>query len=73
MQVVVPFASLDWSVHGDHVYYASIRVENAAGSSSIVTSPPYRHVVQLPSKGVVLDVDNIQKDFRVSNQLMFTQ
>ncbi len=67
MQVVVPFASLDWSMHGDHVYYVSIRVENAAGSSSIVTSRPYRHVVQLPSKGVVLDVEDIQEDFRVSN------
>ena len=60
--VYVPFESLDWSIHGDHVYYATIRVENAAGLSSFLTSNPYRHVVQLPASGVVLDVERYQED-----------
>ena len=45
------------------MYYASIRIENSAGLSSVVTSPPYRHIVQLPAKGVVLDVAKKQGDF----------
>ena len=44
------------------MYYASIRVENSAGLSSVVTSHPYRHVYQLPSEGVVLDVEGVQQD-----------
>ena len=46
---------LDWDLHGDHIYYISIRVTNAAGLSVTATSEPYRHVIDLPSAGVVLD------------------
>ncbi|XP_072034094.1 uncharacterized protein [Amphiura filiformis] len=59
-EVVIPFESLDWYIHGDHVYYASILVENSAGLSSVITSQPYRHVIQLPARGVVLDVESTQ-------------
>ena len=38
-------------------------MENSAGLSSVVTSPPYRHVVQLPTKGVVFDVTHYYGDF----------
>ena len=56
-RIFIPLESLDWSIHGDHVYYASIRVENSAGLSSVMTSLPYRHMVQIPSTGVVLDLE----------------
>ena len=54
--IYIPLDNLDWAVHGNHLYYASIRAENFVGLTSTVTSSPYRHIVQLPSKGVVLDV-----------------
>ena len=49
-------SSLAWYLHGDHEYYVSVRAENGAGLATVGTSPVYRHIVQLPSKGVVLDV-----------------
>ncbi|XP_022102003.1 uncharacterized protein LOC110985345 [Acanthaster planci] len=47
---------LDWHIQGDHEYYVSIRAQNGAGLSTVGTSSVYRHIVQLPSLGVVLDV-----------------
>ncbi|XP_071784665.1 uncharacterized protein [Asterias amurensis] len=47
---------LSWYLHGDHEYYISVKAENSAGLSTVGTSSVYRHIVQLPSQGVVLDV-----------------
>ena len=54
--IYIPLDDLDWAVHGNHRYYASIKAENSAGLSSTITSSPYHHIVRLPSKGIVLDV-----------------
>ncbi|XP_078682420.1 uncharacterized protein LOC144916894 [Branchiostoma floridae x Branchiostoma belcheri] len=53
----IPLSALDWHLHGQHTYYVSIRVENAAGLSTVVTSQPYVHFVGLPSEGVVMEVN----------------
>ncbi|CAH1258773.1 Hypp2075 [Branchiostoma lanceolatum] len=55
--VAIPLSALDWHLHGQHAYYVSIRVENAAGLSTMVTSDPYVHVVGAPSRGVVMELD----------------
>ncbi|XP_038057739.1 uncharacterized protein LOC119729229 [Patiria miniata] len=47
---------LDWHLHGDHEYYVSVRAQNGAGLATVGTSSVYRHIVQLPALGVVLDV-----------------
>ncbi|XP_022088109.1 uncharacterized protein LOC110977889 isoform X2 [Acanthaster planci] len=49
-------ADLGWRLHGDHEYYVSVRAQNGAGLVAVGISPVYRHIVQLPSVGVVLDV-----------------
>ncbi|XP_038062737.1 uncharacterized protein LOC119733220 [Patiria miniata] len=49
-------ADLDWHLHGDRDYYVSVRAQNGAGFATVGTSSVYRHIVQLPSLGVVLDV-----------------
>lgn len=49
--------NLEWFIHGHHTYYLSIKVENTAGLVNIQTSAPYIHDVQLPTKGVVLNID----------------
>ncbi len=46
-----------WYLHGNHQYYISVKAENGAGLSTVGTSYVYKHTVQLPSKGVVLDVE----------------
>ncbi|XP_070564494.1 uncharacterized protein [Ptychodera flava] len=56
--VGVPTDILDWDLHGDHIYYMSIKVTNVAGLTVTATSEPYRHLVDLPSAGVVLDTVN---------------
>ncbi|XP_070562336.1 uncharacterized protein [Ptychodera flava] len=53
--VAIDTELLDWDLHGDHTYYVSIKVTNVAGLSVTATSEPYRHVVDLPSSGIVLD------------------
>ena len=53
----VPIVDLDWAVHADHEYYMSIKAKNTAGLDVVGVSMPYKHSVQLPSKGVVLDID----------------
>ncbi|XP_078574183.1 uncharacterized protein LOC144860694 [Branchiostoma floridae x Branchiostoma japonicum] len=53
---VLPLSSFEWHLHGDQVYYVTLRTTNSAGLASSVTSPPYRHNVQLPSEGVVFEI-----------------
>ncbi|XP_078616232.1 uncharacterized protein LOC144884653 [Branchiostoma floridae x Branchiostoma japonicum] len=60
--VSVPVSSLDWQLHGTHTYYLSVRVENTAGLSLVVSSGPYVHVIDLPSRGVVMEVSDAQRE-----------
>ncbi|KAL3841827.1 hypothetical protein ACJMK2_019926 [Sinanodonta woodiana] len=53
----ISLSSLDWQLHGHHVYYVAIKVTNTAGEFTIGISSPYIHDVQLPSLGKVLEVD----------------
>ncbi|XP_076075248.1 uncharacterized protein LOC143046131 isoform X2 [Mytilus galloprovincialis] len=49
--------SLDWSLHGHHNYYVTIKVTNLAGLSITKTSVVYTHDIQLPSAGIVYDIN----------------
>ncbi|XP_038050780.1 uncharacterized protein LOC119723938 isoform X2 [Patiria miniata] len=66
-------ADLDWHLHGDHEYYVSVRAQNGAGLATVGTSSVYRHIVQLPSLGVVLDVaprgEQVNMDFGVAKDI----
>ncbi|CAG2231460.1 unnamed protein product [Mytilus edulis] len=42
--------------HGHHNYYFTIKATNLAGLSVMKTSVTYTHDVQLPAKGIVIDV-----------------
>lgn len=53
----VMVTSLNWSLHGNHKYYVSIKVTNTAGLVKIKSSGPYIHNVQLPAEGVVFDIE----------------
>ncbi|XP_063415906.1 uncharacterized protein LOC134697555 [Mytilus trossulus] len=53
----VDITNMDWSLHGHHTYYVSIKITNSAGLVTIQTSDPYIHDVQLPAEGVIIDVD----------------
>ncbi|XP_066275498.1 uncharacterized protein [Branchiostoma lanceolatum] len=63
--VAVPVSSLDWQLHGTHAYYMSVRAENTAGLSLVVSSSPYVHVLDVPSKGVVMEVRDAQLEASV--------
>ncbi|CAG2197001.1 unnamed protein product [Mytilus edulis] len=52
-------STLDWSLHGHHDYYVTIKVTNLAGLSSTQTSVVYTHDTQIPSPGIVYDIDPI--------------
>ncbi|VDI18543.1 Hypothetical predicted protein, partial [Mytilus galloprovincialis] len=52
----LPVSSLKWSLHGHHNYYFTIKATNLAGLSVMKTSVTYTHDVQLPAKGIVIDV-----------------
>ncbi|XP_022107048.1 uncharacterized protein LOC110988105 [Acanthaster planci] len=64
---------LDWHLHGDHEYYVSVRAQNGAGLTTVGISSVYRHIVQLPSLGVVLDVappgEEAAVDFEVAQDV----
>ncbi|KAI8519531.1 hypothetical protein Bbelb_027880 [Branchiostoma belcheri] len=47
--VALPMSQLEWHLHGNQVYYVTLRVTNSAGLTSTLTSTPYHHNVELPS------------------------
>ena len=53
---VVSISTLKWSLHSYHDYYITLKVTNAVGLSTTVSSLPYRHDPHLPTKGVVFDI-----------------
>lgn len=56
----LPISQLKWSLHGHHTYYFTIKATNLAGLSTTQTSVGYIHDIQLPAKGIVLDVHHNQ-------------
>ena len=58
-----------WGIHGNHTYYVTVKAENAAGLTTYGVSDPYIHNVQLPSKGIVMDVPVRNMVFKHSNFL----
>ncbi|XP_077866322.1 uncharacterized protein LOC144354078 [Saccoglossus kowalevskii] len=69
--VAIPTSILDWQLHGEHDYFVSIKVENVAGLSVVVSSTPYRHMVSLPTRGNVIEiVDSANKQpFGISSDI----
>ncbi|CAC5375358.1 unnamed protein product [Mytilus coruscus] len=63
-------SSLDWSLHGHHDYYVTIKATNLAGFSSTQTSVVYTHDTQLPSPGLVYDIDPISMNSRALQDLI---
>jgi hypothetical protein len=53
----IDLSSLEWTLHGNHDYYVTIKVTNLAGLTTTHTSVVYTHDVQPPSPGVVLDIN----------------
>jgi hypothetical protein len=54
----IDLSSLEWTLHGNHDYYVTIKVTNLAGLTTTHTSVVYTHDVQPPSPGVVLDIND---------------
>ncbi|XP_078321865.1 uncharacterized protein LOC111103999 isoform X3 [Crassostrea virginica] len=61
---VISMSDTKWGIHGNHTYYVTVKAENAAGLTTYGVSDPYVHNVQLPSKGIVMDVlDDLKNSF----------
>ncbi|CAH1242631.1 Hypp6913 [Branchiostoma lanceolatum] len=60
--VALPVSQFEWDLHGDQVYYVTLRVTNSAGLTSSLTSTPYHHNVELPSVGVVFELAEAETD-----------
>ena len=52
-----PTDSLPWHLHGELDYYVTIKVRDTAGHFVTACSEPYRHNIELASKGIVHDID----------------
>ncbi|CAC5375033.1 unnamed protein product [Mytilus coruscus] len=50
-------SSLDWSLRGHHDFYVTSKVTNLADLSTTQTSVVYTHDMQLPSAGIVYDIN----------------
>lgn len=53
----IDLSSLEWTLHGNHDYYVTIKVTNLAGLTTTHTSVVYTYDVQPPYPGVVLDIN----------------
>ncbi|XP_070557450.1 uncharacterized protein [Ptychodera flava] len=71
--VAIPTSNLSWSLHGEHVYFVSVKVENVAGLHTVATSRPYKHNVVLPRSGTVFEFDKPKDDeeLGISNDIDF--
>ncbi|CAG2198378.1 unnamed protein product [Mytilus edulis] len=81
---VIDTKSLGWSLHENHDYYLTIKVTNLAGLSTTQASAVYTHNIQLPTAGIVYDIDPgnlnhlplkdlIDIDFSVANNMLATE
>ncbi|KAK3612523.1 hypothetical protein CHS0354_024495 [Potamilus streckersoni] len=53
----VPIVKLQWQLHSHHTYYVTIKAENGGGLFVKADAKPYIHDFQVPSKGVVFEID----------------
>lgn len=53
---VVSISTLKWSLHSYHDYYITLKITNAIGLSTTVSSLSYKHDPHLPTEGVVFDI-----------------
>ncbi|XP_060572684.1 uncharacterized protein LOC132730723, partial [Ruditapes philippinarum] len=47
-----------WNLHDDQNYYVTIKVKDTVGHFVTASATKYRHYSQLPSRGIVKDVDD---------------
>lgn len=52
----VAIDSLDWDLHGFHVYYVTVKATNRAMLSTQAVSPPYEHGIQKVTAGIVIEI-----------------
>ncbi|KAL5007590.1 hypothetical protein ScPMuIL_016396 [Solemya velum] len=60
---------LQWGAHGRHTYYVTLKIENAVGLLTTVSSSPFHRDQQQLSPGVVIDIDPEEideRDFQIS-------
>jgi hypothetical protein len=48
---------LPWHLHGEIDYFVTIKVRDTAGHFVTACSKPYRHNIELASRGIVHDID----------------
>jgi hypothetical protein len=48
---------LPWHLHGEIDYFVTIKVRDTAGHFVTAGSKPYRHKIELASRGIVHDID----------------
>jgi hypothetical protein len=61
---------LPWHLHGEIDYFVTIKVRDTAGHFVTASSKPYRHNIELASKGIVHDIDgSSSKVYFFSNNL----
>ncbi|KAL3843250.1 hypothetical protein ACJMK2_021192 [Sinanodonta woodiana] len=53
----VPIDKLQWQLHSHHTYYVTIKGENTGGLFVKAQAKPYIHDIQVPSKGVVFEIE----------------
>ncbi|XP_062616047.1 uncharacterized protein LOC134277752 [Saccostrea cucullata] len=61
----INISTTDWGFHGNHTYFITVKAENVAGLTTYGVSEPYLHNVQLPSKGIVMDVVENEQDVSI--------
>lgn len=52
----VAIDSLDWDLHGFHLYYVTVKATNRAMLSTQAVSPPYTHGIQKVTAGIVIEI-----------------
>ncbi|XP_060604506.1 uncharacterized protein LOC132757271 [Ruditapes philippinarum] len=55
--------SLPWHLHGELDYFVTIKVRDTAGHFVTAYSKPYRHSIEMASRGIVHDIDGIITQF----------
>lgn len=67
----ISVSELPWYLHGDQLYYVTIKVSNTIGLYVLAVSDAYVHTVQKASKGVVHDISEIPSIKQVCFQAFF--
>ena len=54
--VKITSESIHGHLHPNQIYHICVKAVNTAGLSVVAESAPHKHVVQLPTAGVVYDI-----------------